>query len=438
MPAISPDGTRIAFTRPNASGELRIWVAPVADPARAVRLTEDEDGLWTHLDPAWSPDGKTICYSGHRDLWLVPAAGGKARRLTRDNAKDREPVFSPDGSSILFSSNRTAPNSIWRVRLDGSTPERVTSGTGTAVHPSISRDGEQLTFSNLVVDRHIGVVDRQTESVCRIASSRLDETPAIAPDASTVAFVSDRGGKIDLWIETLESGCVGKKPARRLTDLETEPATPAFSPDGAWIAFFRTIAGQRDIQAVSVSGGAPVTLAGGPASEVHPTYSPDGMNLAFLSDRSGVELIWILPIREGLPAGEPWKLTEGELPDLFPVWSPDGRSLAFIRNEDLWVTEAKNGARPRRITSGAKIYHHAWEPDGKALLASGLFGTGNLHVRRIWLTSGTTEPLQPQLVLGDRSGIGYISLSRDGRFLATDFTELKGNLWISRTTRGGR
>ena len=438
MPAISPDGTRIAFSRPIASGELRIWVAPLADPSRALRLTGDEDGLWTHLSPAWSPDGTTLCYSGHRDLWLVPAAGGKARRLTPDNAKDRDPVFAPDGTSVFFSSDRTAPNSVWRVRLDGSAPERVTSGTGTAVHPSLSRDGERLVFSNLAVDRHVGVLDRRTGSVCRIASSRTDETPTLAPDASAVAFVSNRGGKDDLWIETLESGCVGRKPPRRLTDLETEPATPAFSPDGTWIAFFRPIAGQRNVQAVAVSGGAPVTVVGGPAEDIHPAYSPDGTQLAFVSDRSGREKIWILPIRAGLPAGEPWRLNDADLPELFPSWSPDGGRLAFIRTEDLWVTEARKGAIPRRITSGAQAHHLTWEPDGKALLASGLFGTGTLHVRRVWLASGKTEPLKPHLVLGDRDGVGYISLSRDGRFLATDITEPKGNLWITRSSRRGR
>ena len=438
MPAISPDGTRIAFSRPNASGDLRIWVAPLADPSRALRLTGDEDGLWTHLSPAWSPDGTTLCYSGHRDLWLVPAAGGKARRLTRDDAKDRDPVFAPDGASVFFSSDRTAPNSVWRVRLDGSAPERVTSGTGSAVHPSVSRDGERLVFSNLVVDRHVDVLDRRAGTVCRIASSRTDETPALAPDASAVAFVSNRGGKDDLWIETLESGCVGKKPPHRLTDLDSEPATPAFSPDGTWIAFFRPIGGQRDVQAISVNGGAPVVLVGGPAEDIHPAYSPDGKQLAFVSDRSGHEKIWVLPIRTGLPAGEPWRLTDEDLADLYPSWSPDGGRLAFIRTGDLWVTEAKKGSTPRRITSGANAHHLTWEPDGKALLASGLFGTGTLHVRRVWLDSGKTEPLKPRLVLGDRNGVGYLSLSRDGRFLATDITEPKGNLWITRTSRRRR
>jgi Tol biopolymer transport system component len=438
MPAISPDGGRIAFTRPDAAEDLRIWVAPIPDPSRALRLTGEADGLWTHLNPAWSPDGTTICYSGHRDLWLVPSAGGKARRLTRENARDREPVFSPDGEYVFFSSDRTAPNSIWRVPVAGGAAERVTSGTGTAVHPSLSRDGRRLVFSNLMVDRHVIILDRRTGSVCRIASSRIDETPALAPDGSAVVYASDRSGKSDLWIENLESGCSAKKPARRLTGLDTDPATPAFSPDGKWIAFYRPVAGQRDIQAVSAGGGAPVTVVGGPSDELHPAYSPDGTKMAFVSSRSGRDRIWIVPIHVGMPVGEPWPLTGGELPDLFPSWSPDGGRLAFMRAEDLWVTDVAKDAKPQRLTSGAGIHHLTWDSDGKALLASGLFGSGALHVRRVSVATGASEPLKPNLVLGDRNGIGYLSISRDGRYLATDTTERKGNLWITRASRGGR
>jgi hypothetical protein len=69
---------------------------------------------------------------------------------------------------------------------------------------------------------------------------------------------------------------------------------------------------------------------------------------------------------------------------------------------------------------------------------SGLFGAPSLHPRRVDLASGTSERLKPQLFLGDRDAPGYISLSRDGRFLAADITELKGNLWITAASRDGR
>jgi Tol biopolymer transport system component len=438
IPAVSPDGTRIAFTRRGPSGLACVWVAPLADPSRAERLTGDENGEWGHFDPAWSPDGTLLCYAAFRDLWLVPASGGKARRLTRDTKADREPVFSPDGTSVLFSSLRVIPESIWRVSPDGSSPERVMPGTATATHPSLSRDGRQLVFSTLAQDRDVVVADRKSGMFCRIASSRDEETPAIAPDGSAVAYSSNRLGTYDLWLETLEAGRTGNKPPLRLTSLTPGIATPSFSPDGKWIAFFRPFKGHRDLWAVPLSGGAPTPLVEGTGNNVHPAYAPDGTRLAFVSDRAGHDHVWILPIRSGLPAGEPWPLTNGDVTDWFPVWSPDGGRIAFRRGQDVWVVDVRPGAAPRRVTTGAEARHLAWEPDGKALLVSGMFETPAQHLRRVDLGSGATNRLKPDLLLGDRDVVGYVSLTRDGRFFATDITELKGNLWITTASRDGR
>jgi Tol biopolymer transport system component len=439
MPAISPDGTRIALSRAGPSGKLRIWVAPLADPSRAERLTGDDEGHGDHVDPAWSPDGTHLCYSDQHDLWLASAGAGRARRLTRDGVGNWEPVFSHDGLSVYFSSFRAEPQSIWRASLDGGEPERITPGTGTTNHPSLSRDGRRLVFSTLFIDFDVVVADRKTGTVCRIASSRDDFTPAIVPDGSAVIYVSNRLGKHDLWVEALESGCPGTKPPRRLTNLEIV-ATPVVSPDGRWVAFFRVLQGgkRRDIWAVPLSGGTPVALVTGSAQNIHPAYSPDGKRLAFISDRSGLEHVWIVSLLEGLPSGEPWRLTDGAMADLFPAWSPEGGRIAFIRGSEAWVTDARPGAAPRRITTGADPRHVAWEPDGTALLVSGLFGTTALHLLRVEIASGVMERLKPHLVLGDRNASGHLSLSRDGRFLATDITEPKGNLWMTVASRDGR
>jgi eukaryotic-like serine/threonine-protein kinase len=439
MPAISPDGTRIAFVRPGANGLGRIWVAPVGDPARAERLTGDDGGEWEHTDPAWSPDGTLLCYSAFSDLWLVSAAGGSARRLTTGGHADRRPAFSPDGAFVFFSSQRTHPASIWRVARDGGAPEQVLSGPGMASQPSLSRDGRRLVFSTAVLHIYVEVVDRKSGTVSRIIASGRDASmPAMAPDGSAVAYCSNRLGTDDLWLEPLEEGRIGRKGARRLTNLSPGPATPAFSRDGRWIAFFRHFNGHRDLWAVPLNGGAPRALVEGAGDNIHPAYSPDGTRLAFVSNRSGHEHVWILPLQALQPAGEPWRLTEGDVTDSFPAFSPDGGRIAFVRGDDAWIADAQPRAVPRRVTTGAEAVSLAWEPDGSALLVSGLFGTRLMHVRRIRLASGAFEDLKPPVVLGDRNAGSLFSLSRDGRFLAAEITEFRGNLWITTASRDGR
>ena len=437
MPDVSPDGTRIAFTRVGPSGLHRIWVAPLADPSHAQRLTGDGDGAWEHIDPAWSPDGTLLCYSAFQDLWLVPAGGGKARRLTRDGDLDREPAFSPDGKFVYFGSLRGGPQSIWRIAVDGGAPERVLAGTRASNHPSVSHDGRRMVFSNLAPDRDVIVVDRKTGGVSRTASSMDDVSPTLAPDGSAVAYVSNRLGTYDLWLDVLEAGRIGGKPARRLTTFSSALATPGFSPDGRWIAFFRSLK-RREIWATPLGGGAPIPLVQGPADNIHPAYAPDLTRLAFVSDRAGYPHVWIVPLRDGRPSGEPWPLTTGEVTDVFPAWSPDGGRVAFLRNDDIWVVEARPDASPRRLTAGAGVHHLAWEPGGAAIVASGLFGSSTLHLRRLTLATGAQEPLRPPVVLGDRDASGHVSLSRDGRFLATEVTELKGNIWVVTASRDGR
>jgi eukaryotic-like serine/threonine-protein kinase len=437
-PAISPDGSLLAFTRHIPGGPHRVWVAPLADPSRARRLTGDEEDGWEHRDPAWTPDGTRLCYATFHDLWLVPVAGGRAKRLTRDGKVDREPVFSSDGASVYFSSYRGGAQSIWKVALDGRAPVRVLSGTGTANHPSLSRDGRRIVFSTLAPDRDVIVVDRKTGAASRIASSVDDDTPALSPDGGAVAYVSNRLGTFDLWLDVLEAGRIGKKPARRLTSLEGGIATPVYSADGRWIAFFRPMKQHREIWALPTGGTAPIPLVKSAADNLQPAYAPDSTKLAFVSDRAGHPHLWIVPLRDGQPAGEPWPLTNGDVTDRFPAWSPDGERVAFLRGQDLWVVEARQAATPRSVLVGGKLDHFAFEPGGATVVASGLFGSAQLHLRRIALATGISEKLKPPLVLGDRDASGYLSLSRDGRFLATETTELKGNLWITTASRDGR
>ena len=80
----------------------------------------------------------------------------------------------------------------------------------------------------------------------------------------------------------------------------------------------------------------------------------------------------------------------------------------------------------------------AFEPGGSTVIVPGLFGTPTLHLRRVSVATGASETLEPPLPLGDRNAMGTVSLSRDGRLLATDVTELKGNLWMTSAVRDSR
>ena len=152
-PAISPDGGRIAFVRAGPGGDRRVFVAPLSDVASANLVTRDGDGLDDHVRPSWSPDGRTICYNAHRDLWRVSASGGRARRLSTESDIDREPVWSPDGTRIAFTSNRGGKIRIWLMPVSNGRPggpaRQVSSGSGAHQLPAWSPDGTRLAYLSI-------------------------------------------------------------------------------------------------------------------------------------------------------------------------------------------------------------------------------------------------------------------------------------------------
>ncbi len=106
-------------------------------PTKTVSFTTTE-GTWMNLDV--SPDGQEIVFDLLGDLYVVPATGGKAKRLTSGPAFDVQPRFSPDGTRIAFTSDRAGGDNLWTMKRDGSDPKQVTKETfrllnGTAWTP---------------------------------------------------------------------------------------------------------------------------------------------------------------------------------------------------------------------------------------------------------------------------------------------------------------
>jgi dipeptidyl aminopeptidase/acylaminoacyl peptidase len=129
--AFSPDGKSVAFVRSVDDSHGAVWVVPAAG-GEARRLTSDDLGA---AYPRWSPDGKQILFAGgwsagveDHSLWTVPAAGGKPHRLFKHDATiwEMEGEWSPDGSQIVFGVFTPAwdHDELWIAAADG-THERT-------------------------------------------------------------------------------------------------------------------------------------------------------------------------------------------------------------------------------------------------------------------------------------------------------------------------
>jgi len=127
------------------TGQTEIWLAN-ADGTNPVQLTAN---LYLPLRPRWSPDGKWIAFAARPnnnvDVYVMPASGGAARRLTTHPLEDSSAKFSRDGKWVYFSSTRTGRLEVFKIPFDGSAPEvQVTHEGGQTMDES--PDGRDLYY----------------------------------------------------------------------------------------------------------------------------------------------------------------------------------------------------------------------------------------------------------------------------------------------------
>jgi len=408
-PAVSPDGSRIAFSKAMPSGPYRIGIADLLEPSGEIILTGDGDGLWAHSDPTWSPDGQMICYAGAQNLWLIPSKGGKARQLTVDNGFDAEPSWSADGRFIHFSSYRGGTLALWRIDAAGGPPERITTGSGPENHPDISKSGSLLAYSTATQRRQMVIHYRDTGMEVEVPDSRGEYHVTIAPDKSAIVFVSERwGGNPDLWILPLQNGIPGNSPRPLVQDVGT-PSQPTYSPDGEWIAYYRIIGNERDIWIVPATGGKAEKITNHPATDVHAAWSPDGHMLAFASDRDDVSQVWIVSIKDGTASSPAKKLATPDVEAAAPAWSPEGDSIAFIGTSsgktEVWMVPTDGKGSFMKVTTGADARRVRWDPRTGKLLVSGSWGTGITSLRLVSPEDGVAHDLDLQVTIGYRDRV---------------------------------
>ena len=206
MPAISPDGTRLAFTT-FAKGQPQLMMystvtgrfIPFLNPQASVNGT-----------PSFTPDGKTVLFASSLDgrytnIYASDVDGGGLRRLTNVRAVEVEPKVSPkNGRDVLFVSGRGGMQQIYMMNLDGADPVRLTTGEGEASNPAWNPNGQHMAFAwtrgyapgnwNLFI---MDVSSRETVQLT--FGEGRNENPSWAPDGRHMAFSSNRRGNSQIF-----------------------------------------------------------------------------------------------------------------------------------------------------------------------------------------------------------------------------------------------
>ena len=424
QPAVS--ATQIAFAY---AGDL--WTARLdgSDVRRLTSAIGDETNPIFSPDGRWIAFSGN--YDGNQDVYLVPAAGGEPRRLTWHPGLDIPQAFTPDGKRVLFTSRRADYSrryaQFWTVAVDGGPESRLP--IPNAVQGTYSPDGRSLAYNPLGrafeqwkgyrggTTSEIWLIDTATWEVEKIPqpAGRSNDVDAMWPEPNVVWFRSDRDGEFNLyrydrrtkqvtplthhtdfpvlgaaagggkilyeqagWLHLLDPASNGL--ARRLAiavaaDLrETRPrwvkgadfvADAAISPTGARVA----IETRGEIVTVPVEKGDPRNLTNTPgAHERTPAWSPDGKQVAFVSDQGGEYRLHITS-QDGK---DPHRIIDLGGPGFYfgLDWSPDGKRIAYSdHSQTVFVVDLATakvhrvGANRTYSPLGGPTYR--WSPDSK-------------------------------------------------------------------------
>lgn len=274
----------------------------------------------------------------------------------------------------------------------------------------------------------------------------LEDEPSWSPDGRSLAYTSDEGGYLSIWIRQVD-----RERAIRIGREGVDEAQPAWSPDGRDIAFVSSrshggrlgiflgsrpieshVYGQNgDLYIMSTSGGSERKLAD---NAYDPSWSPDGSRLAFRSISDGSWRIYTISVEEG-----EIELVPGVEPRVIGLsWSPDGKWIAYIAGAsaatgwDLYVVPATGGGGTSvRLThdNASIALRPTWSRDGRQVLFSSNKG-GVLNLRYVTFQSdppGAEGPPQ-RLTTGTGEDVNP-SASPDGLSLAYTTVHTAPDIW---------
>jgi serine/threonine protein kinase/dipeptidyl aminopeptidase/acylaminoacyl peptidase len=441
--AISPDGKTLAIWRAEESGanvKSALWISspPGSAPVRytpdpfAIPLDSVGNGLW------FAPDGQSILLvtaGVNPAIWIVPypAARGTPRRVFAKMDFNFVPHASwmPDSRHAALSfATGSGQSALWLADLKGEKLRRLSASTGAEEDPSVSPDGRRMVFTSTTDD--FDLVELPLDGSAPrmlLASSRNMYSPSWSPLGDQFLYATDRDGASEIWSHNVKASLDRPLVTRKdfPPDTSTNLSHPVFSPDGSRFAFVRSSSdGPTTIWVMPAVGGAPIRLSA--EYMVAPAWSPDGNSIAGLMHR---ERPW-QPAIVGVGANMTAQPIAGAPTCLAPLeWSLAGDWLACEARDGLHFF-SPDGHRQKTFP-GFGSSAIAFSKDGKTLYAAG-WSEGRTFLKAIVVDTGAVRDLAvhagDKMISGGATYRARLSLSPDGKSLATSAVERKSDLWL--------
>lgn len=388
FPKFSPDGSRIAFSA-EYNGTRQVYVMP-SNGGEPTQLTWYNDvgpmaprGGFDYRVLDWTPDGKHVMVRANRLPWgprmgryfLVPVDGGNEIPMVIPEGGGG--MLSPDGKKVVYTpidrEFRTwkryrggRAQDVWTYDLEANRSDQLTTDRATDNQPVWV--GESIFFTS---DRNYTLnLFRHEPGGDAVQVTNHDDFDVLWPSAGPEAVVYENGG----WLyrfdpasgntTRLDITVAGDRPARMPRIVEAGDFIQAadLSPDGKRVA----ISARGEIFTVPAENGPVRNITRTPsAREIDASWSPDGSQVAYLSDASGEYEIWVRP--QGGDGNARQVTKDGGIWRFAPVWSPDGEMLLFgDKRQQLNIVDVDSGRRKVIDTSRFNDFNdYSWSPDSR-------------------------------------------------------------------------
>lgn len=340
-----------------------------------------------------------------RQLAGITGDAYQVQRLRTEGSDDYEQTFTEKGNMMTFTAKYTDDYS-----------------------PAISPDGKWLAFaSNRLENTELYLMDIATRTLQQLThTDELDEyMPAFSPDGKSIAFVTERtrGGMMlppvqasgsDPKSATIYLMDVDGRNQRPLIDIAGAQRAPVFSPDGQKIAFESKAPTQEtesqpgsvenndtlEIYVIHVDGTNKKQLTHNDVDDGHPTWAPNGKQIAFTGMVDDVYQIFSI----NTTGGTAKQLTFDGASHYHPTFSSDGKRIIYVSNAHnhytLWMMDA-NGTNKTQLTNhiGAH-FEPSLSQDGKKLV----FSSDRSDHMRIYLMD-LTQPVEKEELKARLAGL---------------------------------